>query len=67
MNDDTRGEPLPINPLLDHPATEWGTNNASASEAPPNPTLQRPSRWTPLAEQLTQYQDDVAEESREVL
>jgi hypothetical protein len=66
MSDGTHDEPLPIDPQIEHPPTEWGTNGA-AGESVPNPTAERPVRWTPLAQQLAQYESDGIDDSREIL
>ena len=66
MSDGTHDEPLPLDPAIEHPPTEWGTNDA-VGESVPNPTAERPLRWTPLAQQLAQYQSEGADDLREIL
>ena len=53
--------------LPPRPPTEWGRNTTPAGESGPNPLAERPIRWTPLAEQLSQYQSDGADDLREIL
>lgn len=65
MSDGKHDEPLSVDPQIEHPPTEWGTDAAGESAA--TPTAERPIRWTPLAEQLTQYHSDGTDESREIL
>lgn len=67
MSDGPHDEPLPVDPQIEHPPTEWGRNTTPAGESGPNPLAERPIRWTPLAEQLSQYQSDGADDLREIL
>lgn len=66
MSEGIQDEPLPREPRHDHPAAEGSANTAPPPPAQPQGSPERPVRWTPLANELAQYQGDTTE-LREIL